>query len=296
MPTVADKLNTAIDLLTAWGHPAKRLSGWRSRRARKDITFDPRGVIVHHPAAWTTSDKMLFTSGNGVVPAPLCHFTIDRAGVITLGAAGYANHAGINNHAAVSKVLAGAGAEIKPGPDTAGYSSNRATIGVEVKCPGKLNTAQRKAAVALCAAVVIAFGWDRTAVPIGAHKEITRRKPGDPGDDMGAFRRDVIALIKAKTSKTPAVTGWLYPTLKRGSRGELVKLWQRAVRRRHPILARNAARRFGAKSFAIDGDYGRIAERLTLAIEARYHVRGAGRVGPWMWRHLGLINQVRRAA
>lgn len=296
MPTVADNLSSAIDLLKAWGYPTKRLTGWRARRARRDIAFDPKAVIIHHTAAWTTSNNMLFVAGNGRVPAPLCHFTIYRDGTVVLGAAGYANHAGINNRPAVAKILAGAGAEIKPGPDTAGYSANRATVGVEVKCPGKMNAAQRKAAVALSAALVIAFGWNRTAVPVGAHKEITRRKPGDPGDDMSAVRREVVALVADKTGLKPAVPVYRYPTLKRGSKGALVKLYQSAAKRRHPILARKAARQMGSKSFAVDGDYGLVTVRLTRLVEARYHRKVTGKVRHWMWRHLGLAKKVRREA
>lgn len=202
--SVTSSLETAANLLTAWGFPVAKRAGWASKKARKDIALGPFGVIFHHTAAWTTPDKMLYVTGNGKTKAPLCNWSIDRDGKITLGAGGYANHAGINNKAAVAKILAGADAEVKPEPDDDGYSANRYTVGVEVKCPGSYNEAQRKAAVALGAALVIAFGWDKSKVPVGAHKEITRRKPGDPGDDMGAFRAEVRALIAAKTA--PVVT------------------------------------------------------------------------------------------
>ena len=197
--SVTSNLESAANLLNQWGFPVVKRAGWASKKARSDIAFAPAGVIFHHTAAWETSDSMLFDKGNGKVKGPLCNWSIDRDGRITLGAAGYANHAGINSRAAVAKILAGADAEIKPGPDD-NYSANRYTVGVEVKCPGAYNEAQRRAAVALGAALVIAFGWDKVKVPVGAHKEITRRKPGDPGDDMGAFRTEVRALIVAKTA------------------------------------------------------------------------------------------------
>ena len=196
---VSSSLEVAADLLNQWGFPVVKRAGWASKKARSDIAFVPAGVIFHHTAAWGTTDSMLFDKGNGKVKGPLCNWSIDRDGRITLGAAGYANHAGINSRAAVAKILAGADAEVKPGPDD-NYSANRYTVGVEVKCPGAYNEAQRRAAVALGAALVIAFGWDKVKVPVGAHKEITRRKPGDPGDDMGAFRTEVRALIVAKTA------------------------------------------------------------------------------------------------
>ena len=197
--SVSSQLEVAADLLTKWGFSVVKRAGWASKKARSDIAFVPAGAIFHHTAAWGTTDSMLFDKGNGKVKGPLCNWSIDRDGKITLGAGGYANHAGINNKAAVLKVLAGADAEVKPGPDD-GYSANRYTVGVEVKCPGAYNEVQRRAAVALGAALVIAFGWDKARVPVGAHKEITRRKPGDPGDDMGAFRAEVRALVAAKTA------------------------------------------------------------------------------------------------
>lgn len=211
---VTSNLEAAADLLTKWGHRVVKRSGWANKKARSDIAFAPVGAIFHHTAAWTTSDALLYDTGNGSVPGPLCHWSIDRDGVITLGAGGYANHAGINSKAAVEKVLAGATAEIKPGADTSGYSANRRTVGVEVKCPGAYNEAQRKSAAALCAALVIAFGWDKSKVPVGAHKEITRRKPGDPGDDMGAFRAEVRALVAAKTAPVKPATEPTKPTPK----------------------------------------------------------------------------------
>lgn len=203
--SVASSLEAALDALAKQGFKTVKRQGWQSRKARKDIAFDnPKGVIFHHTGGWGTSDSMLYATGNGRVGAPLCHLSIDQKGVITLGAAGYANHAGINNKAAVAKILAGPDAEIKPGADTAGYSANRYTVGVEVKCPAGYNAAQRQVAVALAAELVKAFGWSKTKIPVGAHKEITRRKPGDPGDNMQIFRNDVRALLTVQPDTIPA--------------------------------------------------------------------------------------------
>lgn len=204
--SIADKFEEALTIVANQGFKTSKYLGWKTRKARKDIAFNPEGVIFHHTAAWETTDWMLYRSGNGKVKAPLCHFSIDRNGKITLGAAGYANHAGSNNKAAVGEVLAGADKEVKPRADTPDYSANRRTIGVEVKCPGAYNEAQRKASVALAAALVTVFGWDKIKIPVGAHKEITFRKPGDPGDDMGEFRSEVRALLTAapEVIQTPA--------------------------------------------------------------------------------------------
>lgn len=205
MTTAADRFADTLILLRTWSVPVTERAGWRTNSARSDIAFTPAAIINHHTGSPNTTDRMLFVDGNGIVGGPLCHFTIYPDGMIVLGAGGYANHAGINNKAAVELVAAGPApaAQITPGPDTPGYSGNRRTVGIEVKASGSFNPGQRAAAVALNAALVLAFGWSRTKPPVGAHKEITRRKPGDPGDDMAAFRRDVVAFIAAKT--TPAV-------------------------------------------------------------------------------------------
>ena len=201
--SVADRFQTALNLLAEWGFKTSTVAGWQTRKARKDITYDPAGIVNHHTGAWETKDDLLFRTGRTGLPAPLCQFAIQVDGTITLGAAGYANGAGINNKAAVEALIAGLGAEQKPGLDSANYSGNRRTISVEVKCPGSYNPAQRAAAVALNAALVLAMGWSTTKPPVGAHKEITRRKPGDPGDDMGKFRSDVVAFIASKTEPVP---------------------------------------------------------------------------------------------
>lgn len=205
MTTAADRFADTLVLLRAWGVPVTERAGWRTKKARSDIEFAPAAIINHHTGSPNTTDRMLFDDGNGVVDGPLCHFTIQTDGTIMLGAAGYANHAGINNKAAVELTIAGPAptAKIAPGADTPGYSGNRRTVGIEVKASGSFNADQRAAAVALNAALVLAFGWSRTKPPVSAHKEITRRKPGDPGDDMAAFRRDVVAFIIAKTA--PAI-------------------------------------------------------------------------------------------
>ena len=208
-PTTTDKLNAACALLRSWGFAVVQRPGWATKQARGDITFTPRAIINHHTAGNGTSDAMLFDNGNGVVKAPLCHFAVqrDQAGTVTLGAAGYANHAGLNDQPSVAAVLAGPSllAEVTPSYDD-NYSANRCTIGVEVKAATTMTPAQYASTVALNAALVLAFGWSKTRPPVGSHKEITRRKPSDPAEDMAKFRRDVVAFIAAKESAPVAVT------------------------------------------------------------------------------------------
>lgn len=128
----------------------------------------------------------------------------------------------------------------------------------------------------------------------------TGGKPGDQTGREGRIRDiylrsrgwEWLLLPPADAEKTTYVV----PTLKRGSRGSLVLLWKRTVKRRHPILAAKAARAAGEGHYRVTATYRAVDEALAKSIERRYGVKGAGRVGPWMWRHLGLISQVRRAA
>jgi len=206
-PNTAERLSYACALLRLWGVPVVERTGWRTKQARTDITFAPAGIINHHTAGNGTSDAMLFDDGNGYVKGPLCHFAVQRdaVGTVTLGAAGYANHAGMNDKPSVEAVLLGPSlsAEISPGADDS-YSANRCTLGIEVKAATTMTAAQYASTVALNAALVLAFGWSKDRPPVGSHKEITRRKPADPAEDMAKLRRDVVAFIAAKSA--PVVT------------------------------------------------------------------------------------------
>ena len=65
---------------------------------------------------------------------------------------------------------------------------------------------------ALEVAVVRELGLSRTAPPIAGHKEVTTRKPGDPGHDMAARRREIAALLAGEPgvigSVAAGVEGW----------------------------------------------------------------------------------------
>lgn len=204
--SVPDRLAAAVELLRQWGYKVTSVSGWRTRKA-STIAFAPAGVIVHHTGSAGTPDSTLI-QGRSDLPGPLCHLSVHRDGTIAVIAAGYANHAGINNKASVERVLAGgATSTIIPGADTAGYSANRRTIGIEAAGATGWTATQHRSMVAACAALTLAFGWSRTRPPVGAHKEITRRKPLDPyGVHMGAFRSEVAAQIKARTAPASVLT------------------------------------------------------------------------------------------
>lgn len=297
MSTTIDNFRKAEALLTEWGYMWLERSDFTSN-AGANIETSFKGVLNHHTGAWTTSNTMLFVDGNGRTPAPLCNLAVELGGTILFGTGLYANHAGYNNKAAVLAVMAGPSltAEIKPGPDDTNpkFSGNRYLIGIEVKSPASFNEAQYNATVALNAALVLAFGWSATNPPVGAHKEITRRKPGDPGDDMAKFRRDVVAFIAAKQGEPeppvpepehkpfPLKEGQFYGPkelksprrisgyeTKAGNPG--LKAWQ------------TVAKASGDYMGTPDGLYGKLSEKAAIRIQRKYGLDRDGLIGKDTW-------------
>lgn len=293
----------ANELLASWGVPVRVYDSQAYvRKARSDIAFVPEMIINHHTAAWATSDKMLFINGNGNVPAPLCHYTIYEDGTVVFGAGGYANHAGSNNKAAVEKVKAGGptDSEIKPAADTPDYSANRRSIGIEVKCPGSYNAIQRQHAVLLNTALVLAFGWSTSKPPVGAHKEITTRKPGDPGDDMGKFREDVIATLAEKSGapvpkpvvtvpKFPLTKGWYFGP-KTGPKESVSGYFAKRAggKKGHEGLLKwqKEANAKGYKAGAPDGLWGTNTSAATKAVQKKHGLPQNGRIDVKTWNAL----------
>jgi hypothetical protein len=90
-----------IAALRAAGLEVVVITGWLARG--RPGSFDPVGVLNHHTGAsargWTRIKelayaKWMFLTGRPDLPAPLCQIALGRSGVVYLGAAGRANHAG----------------------------------------------------------------------------------------------------------------------------------------------------------------------------------------------------------
>lgn len=90
-------------LLRAAGLEVVEVEGWRFRR--HPGPFAPVGVLNHHTGAsangWSRAKelayaKWMFLTGrpSDGLPAPLCQVALGRSGVVYVGAAGRANHAG----------------------------------------------------------------------------------------------------------------------------------------------------------------------------------------------------------
>ena len=199
--TNVDVFRRVHELLSEHGYPNGILTGAIGRKA-SSTPFTPRGMMSHYTASARTSDDMLFVSGNGVVPAPLAHWTIEPNGLIKGGATEYTNNSGYGDDWLLSELsdhdvdILG---EINPGADTK-ISLNRYVWACETKAANVKTPAQYKAECALWAAVTIAQGWDADAdrdgnfVPLIGHKEFTDRKI-DPIENMATMRADVAKII-----------------------------------------------------------------------------------------------------
>lgn len=178
--------------LRAAGLTVVTVDGWQSRgRPATTGGFAPAGVLWHHTGG--TQDglvfaRWLFLTGRSDLPAPLCHLAVGRDGVVYLGAAGRANHAG--------KATAS-------GPMAAG-DGNRMYVGVECMNTGSEGwpTAQYKAMVRLGAVLSDVLGCSASAHR--GHRETSVTGKWDPGLlDLDRFRSD----IKHQRTAAPAPGG-----------------------------------------------------------------------------------------
>jgi hypothetical protein len=92
------------DVLRDAGLTIKSFEGWEERGG---YGFRPKGVILHHTVTKATTadltvDKMLAVTGSSTVPPPLCNYSTNRDGTISIIAAGTANHGGTGGWNGVS--------------------------------------------------------------------------------------------------------------------------------------------------------------------------------------------------
>lgn len=92
MPSTADRMRKAANLMVARGLRVQYASGWENRS--NGNSFNPTvGFIDHHTAATTDIDNVLI-NGRSDLPGPLCQWALHKDGTWVLIAAGGANHAG----------------------------------------------------------------------------------------------------------------------------------------------------------------------------------------------------------
>jgi len=247
-------------VLRGAGLKVSEYPGWLDRG--RDMG-DVKGVICHHTG--TPSDKVMPTLGmlaDGVVqaggkhlPGPLSQLGLGRDGTFFIVAAGRANHAGVGEWQKLT-------------------NGNMNFIGIEAENRG--TPADPWPAVQLdalrrgVAAILKHLG--STADYCAAHREyaLPKGRKVDPHSiDMDDFRKQVAALMAGTGVITnpviPATDRDGRPTLRRGARGDAVKIVQIAV---------------GVNP---DGVFGPTTEAKVREFQRAHQLVADGIVGPRSW-------------
>ena len=187
-------LRAACEKIAAQGFKRAYDPGWETR-TNGGASPDHEAIIVHHTGADTTPTAYL-RDGERARPMipPYAQIHVRRDATLVVIAAGGASHAGMVDRSVWDRIVGGTAPldrDMKPGPDSKTFSANRPGIGVEVNGsggPGDWTAEQYATVVAFCAAYHEVRGWRAPSPRVGAHKELTTRKPGDPYAPMGALR------------------------------------------------------------------------------------------------------------
>ena len=192
-------------VLTSWGW-AEFINWWPgwATRSNAGATMVPQAVTVHHTGGTATATSYLVNPTDRPQLKVLANIHIDMLERrIRFICAGGASHGGYTHQACYDRIIAGTAPldrDLVPGADSKTFSINKRTVGIEVDGAGGADEWDEwtyRAAVATSAACQVAGGWPAGDAPrVGAHKEHTRRKPGDPWAPMGQFRRDVLDCIR----------------------------------------------------------------------------------------------------
>lgn len=192
------------DLLSEWGWD-DFLNWWPNweKRTNSGPIKTPVGVTIHHTGGVATATSYLVNPTDRPKLKVLANIHIDALDRrIRFICAGGASHGGYTHQPCFDRVIAGTAPldrDLVPGGDSATFSINKRTVGIEVDGAGgatEWDDWTYRAAVAVSAACQVVGGWPLGDAPrVGAHKEHTTRKPGDPFVNMGVFRTDVLNCL-----------------------------------------------------------------------------------------------------
>ena len=189
--------------LAAWGWPSELWPGWATRKNRQ-VPLVWESVTVHHTGVGPVSTSYMVNPADRADLVVLCNAHITKDHAIRFLAAGGASHAGMSDRATYARMRAGQApltGDMKPGADSSSFSANRLSFGIEVdnsKADPEWDDWMLGAVVALCAALHKVCGWPVDPAPrVITHKELTRRKPGDPIMDAGRLRSLVREFLAA---------------------------------------------------------------------------------------------------
>ena len=218
MTTIKDHENYFLEVAEllknwGWGEYINFWPGWRTRTNGSAIR--PFSAVTnHHTGGRATATSYLVDPRDRPQLKVLCNIHVDMLEKrIRFICAGSSSHAGYTYEPNYDTVVAGKAPmdrDLKPGSDSRTFSINTRTVGVEVDGVGGPNEWDEwtaAAVVALNAALQIVGGWMKNggSPRLTAHKEHTKRKPGDPYMNMGDLRKQVAAFIKSPSGPPGSV-------------------------------------------------------------------------------------------
>lgn len=169
--------------------------------------FSPEGTLVHITAGnlgSRTVEKYILDIINSDPNIPFkAQFIVAPDGTVWINGVGRANHDGSMSAAALEALKNATwsltGYDDKRG---SGLTGNTYAYGIENINAGPPNAAQRDSSVRIVAAIAKAMG--RSGRNTAGHGEVASdRAYADPGMDMGAFRRDVMAFVSKGATNNP---------------------------------------------------------------------------------------------
>lgn len=213
-----------VDALKAEGLKVVKYTGWDRRCRccpdtgphRPDGPYvrgwgDVNGTVVHITAGnlgGRTVEQYIANIINGDPSTPVkSQFVTAPDGTVYVNSAGRANHAGrvgstVQAHLRAADFSTSSDYDARFRGGTA--DGNAFTYGIENIAASSMTEAQRDASVRICAAIARHYGW--TGQESVGHGEISSaRVKADPNLDMGKFRRDVMARVKAGTGTASPV-------------------------------------------------------------------------------------------
>ncbi len=213
LATNATLYRAVAKLLTSWGWPVEYAAGWETRTNGSAIRT-PSAVTVHHTGGKATATSYLLNPRDRPQLKVLANMHITHDHRIKILAAGSTSHGGYTHEACYQRVVQGTAPldrDLVPGADSLTFSINTRTVGIEVDGAGgksEWDAWTIRAVVATSAAWQIVTGWmrDGKAPRVGAHKEHTKRKPGDPYMSMGELRTRVATVVASGKPYGPTET------------------------------------------------------------------------------------------
>lgn len=222
-PLTADQVLTAC---RAVGLSPREVPRWRDRGMWRipEKGWTPKWITIHHTAGnlgSRTPEQYIADIINGDKAVPdKANAVIDPDGVLWLNAAGRANHHLLYSELGKQSCERDAmPLDRQASMQGSLQNGNEYSYGVECIAAGVPNDKQRATAVGWAAAIAKAHGWSgRETVGHGelaADRSNAIGPAGDPGWDMAAFRRDVMAAVKGGTTApatpSPATGGSTMP-------------------------------------------------------------------------------------